>query len=135
VKISNKHIAEIADLLDAGQICYFHKQTGQIEHHTDPDSPFFDPDKWKDIISYIKKDSNNFMRFELMDSRDSYKVMANFAHSIQDTTISEKLVDTLAQPKPFQNFKHQIQYLNYLDDWYKFKQSAMMDWVRQQIAE
>lgn len=70
-----------------------------------------------------------------MDSRESYQIMVNFAHSIKDMTISEKLLYILSQPKPFQNFKHHIQYLNYIDDWYKFKQTAMMDWVRQQIEE
>ncbi|SMG47968.1 Uncharacterised protein family (UPF0158) [Marivirga sericea] len=135
MKISEKHIAEIADLLDMGQVCYVHKQTDELLHHTDPDSLHFDPDQWKDIILSIKKDREAFIKFDPLDSRDSYNVMSNFAHSIKDMSISEKLLDTLARPKPFQNFKHQIQYLNYTDDWHQFKQAAMIDWVRQQIEE
>jgi len=135
MKLTDKQIAEIADLLDMGQVCYFHRLTGEIKHHTDPDSLFYDPDQWEDIISAVKKDRDNFVRFDPMGSRESYQTMVDFAHSIQDLTISDKLLKILSQSKPFQKFKHQIQLLQYTDDWHQFKQKAMIDWVRQQVEE
>ena len=56
MKPSQKDIKEIAELLDCGQLCFFHKKTGNIEHHPDPNSEFFDPDMWHDEIIKIESD-------------------------------------------------------------------------------
>ena len=44
-----------------------------------------------------------------MDSRESFRVMAEFAESFENNTTKIKLLTALEGHKPFANFKHQIE--------------------------
>ena len=81
-------IIEIAGLLDCGMICYFHRPTGTIESHPDPNDPYFDPDPWQDIIDKVENDWDNYEQFEKMYSNQGFQIMENFAYSLTDLKFS-----------------------------------------------
>lgn len=132
--LTDKHIVEIAELLDCGMICYFHRPSGTIESHSDPYDPYFDPEPWQDIIDKIEDDIDNYDRFEKMDSNQGFLVMENFAHSMADNVFKEKIFDRLSKRKPFQNFKILIDSSNYRQDWFDFKKKAYIEFVKRQIG-
>jgi len=131
--LTKEHISEIVGLLDSGMICYYHRQTGTIESHPDPDHPYFDPEPWQDIIDKIGNDRDNYDRFEKMNSNEGFRVMENFAHSLSDRNFRDKVLDRLSKGKPFQNFKTLIDSSDYRQDWFDFKKQAYIDFAKRQI--
>ncbi|WP_339701628.1 UPF0158 family protein [Algoriphagus aquimarinus] len=133
MKPTEKDIAEIADWLDCGMFCFYHKPTGVIESHPDPEDPFFDPEPWEELIEKIESDWNNYKSFEKMDSREGFQVMEDFAHSLSDFYFREKLLKQLSNRKPFQSFRYMIDESEYRQDWFDFKKKAYIEFVKGQI--
>lgn len=126
-------IKEIAELLDCGELCFFHQPTGAIEHYPDPDNPYVELEEWQDVLDKIDDDFNNYIRFEKMDSYQGFKVMEQFAESLSDTHFQTKLFDLLSKPKPFSKFKWAIDNSDYRQDWFDFKEQAYIKWVKEQL--
>lgn len=133
MELTEVQINEIAELLDCGMICYYHKLTGNIESITDPDNPYFDPEPWQDVIDKIENDISNYVRFEQMNSNESFQVMKDFSMSLSDSQLKENLLRQLSKPKPFQKFKYQIDNSDYRNDWFEFKKKAYAEFVKSQL--
>jgi hypothetical protein len=133
MKISEKDIVEIAELLDCGMICYYHRTNGSIESYPDPESDFFDPEPWQDVIDKVKKDKKNYLDFEKIDSNRAFEIMENFAHSQSDTAFKNQLFDRLSNRKPFQNFQSLVDSSAYREDWFDFKKKSNIDYVKHQL--
>ena len=70
-----------------------------------------------------------------MDSHDSFKVMERFADSVSDDSLREKLLIALQRPKPFANFKFEINNSGpYRQMWFDFQQEQQVEWVKDQLA-
>lgn len=82
---SEELIAEIAELLDCGLICYYHRLTGELESLPDQDGPYFDPEPWQDLIGKIEQDRDSYERFNKMNSNQGFQMMENFANDLTDT--------------------------------------------------
>jgi hypothetical protein len=135
INLTEKQIAEIAEWLDCGMTCYFHRPTGEIEYHPDQEDPFVDPELWKEVMEKIENDWGNYERFEKMNSREGFEVMENFAYSIPDLKFRERILDRLSNRKPFQNFKILIDSSAYRQDWFDFKKKAYIEFEKMQIED
>ena len=133
MKPTEEQIKEMAELLGCGQICYFHSPSGRIEHHADPDNEYFDPGAWQGNIDRIEADWENYQRFEKMDSRQSFRVMEDFAETVTEIGFRSRLLGLLSGPRPFSKFKRAIDSSRYRQDWFAFKERAYINWVHQQI--
>lgn len=131
--ITEKQIIEIAELLDCGMMCFYHRPTGTIESHPDLEDPYFDPESWQDTIDKIENDWDNYDKFEKMDSNQGFLMMENFAYSLTDNNFRNRILDRLSKRKPFQNFKIFIDSSDYRQNWFEFKKNAYIDFVKQQI--
>lgn len=130
---SDEHIREIAELLDCGELCFFHEPTGTIEHHPDSDGDYFDPEPWQETMDKIDSDWSNYLRFEKMDSRQGYRVMEDFANSLSDDDFRTRLFEQLSERKPFSKFKWVVDNSEYRQCWFDFKEQANIDWVHEQL--
>ena len=71
-----------------------------------------------------------------MESHDSYRVMADFVDEVDDNRFKEQLITTLNKPKPFSQFKFQIDTNGkFRQQWFDFRHQRMIDWVSNQIDE
>jgi hypothetical protein len=131
--LSDKDISEIADLLDCGMVCFYHRTTGEIESHPDPDGLYFDPEPWQDVINKVENDWANYAKFEKMNSNEGFQMMENFAHSLSDNYFRDKILDQLSGGKPFQKFKRLIDSSDFRQEWFDFKNNANIDFVKRQI--
>lgn len=131
--LTEEHITEIAELLDCGMTCYFHRPTGAIESHPNQDDPYFDPEPLQDIIDKIESDLDNYERFEKMSSNEGFHVMEDFAYSLTNSIFRDKILERLSNRKPFQKFKSMIDSSEYRQDWFEFKKNAYLDFVKRQI--
>ena len=135
MKPTEEHIKEIAELLDCGELCFFHESTGTIEHHPDPDSEYFDPEPWQETLDRIDANWSEYQRFEKMDSNQAFRVMEDFANSVTDENFRTRLFNQLSQRKPFSKFKWAIDNSEYRQNWFDFKEQAYINWVREQLAD
>ncbi len=57
--------------------------------------------------------------------------MEDFLETIEDKQLHELLINALNRPKPFRNFKLQIDnFGDYRQKWFDFKQMRYIQWVR-----
>jgi hypothetical protein len=64
---------------------------------------------WKEEIAKVKKNRKKFIEIESMSSPESFKVMEEFVHSLENNPTKIRLLTALEGHKPFANFKHQIE--------------------------
>ena len=124
ITLTEKQIKEIADFLDCGLICLYNKKTKELITITEfDDYPNSDEVNWDDLI-----------KFENLNSDDSFKLMADFVEQIDNNFLKEKLINVLNRSKPFKNFKMQIDNSGeYRQKWFDFKNRKYVDYVKSQI--
>lgn len=116
-------------------ICFYHRLTGAIESHPDPNDVYFEPEPWQEVIDKIEAGWDNYITFEKMSSREAFRVMENFADTISDLDDRSKALERLARRGPFRQFKDYIESSPYRQDWFDFRSQAYMDSVREQVEE
>ena len=132
MKLTDNQIREIAELLECGLQCYVHKPTDTIEYHPDIDE-MFDPEPWQDLIDKIEENWDDYERFEKMDSSQAFRVMEDFVDSIDPNETKKRLEYALSRPKPFRNFKYEIDQSKYRQTWFDFRLNANINWVKKQL--
>ena len=137
IKLTEQQINEIASELDAGMRCFYNKQTGEVKTIPDFDSWFgADQEPWEEDLTELDENRINYIEFEDMSSRESFKIMANFTESVEDVQLRDRLIDSLNRSKPFRNFKRIIDNSgDYREKWFEFKEAKYIEWVKGQIKQ
>lgn len=129
-------LLEIADLLDAGELVYLNTQTFEILSHPDPVR--WDDSEYAHLIQEVKDkvalEPENYIAIDPPDARDSYRIMEDFAFSITDERLRDRLLEALNSKKPFRYFRATVEDSPLLDDWYDFKDARMKEWLVEQLA-
>ena len=135
--LTKDEIKEIAEYLDCGMICYYHKKTNEITTILDFDSHLgADEEPWEELINEVDEHRDDYVEFERMDTRESFLVMSDFTEVVDDSALREKLIDALNRPKPFGNFKWIIDNSgDYREKWFEFKNQKYIEWVEDKIRE
>lgn len=135
MKLTDQQIKEIADNLDSGMRCFYNKQTGIIKTVLNFDSWIgADEEPWEEELKEIDENWSDYFEFEGMISRDSFNLMADFAESIDNPRLQDRLINALNKSKPFQNFKWQIDNSGeYRQQWFDFKNMHYIELVKGQI--
>ena len=121
-------IKKIAQELDCGFDCYYNSKTNEIV--TIPNfSHIADEDDFKEAfradLEKVKKHQADFMKIEVLQSFENFKIMELFVEQLPDKKIQSELENVLANKKPFQNFKHKIDLSDFRQNWFDFKQSEL----------
>ena len=161
-KFSNEQISDIAGEVDAfGNICHINGETGEIvylmaedslieigisldddEDRTASGSRLPVPDWQKEMIAQEKVNiakidswgEERTIVIEKPASHESFQIMRSFvAKVIPEGRLKEDLEEALLRSKPFRNFKTIIDNCQYREDWFKFKQTAIEEYVRDAI--
>lgn len=133
--MTNEQLNEIAGQLEFGFLCFIHKKTKALVVIPDELShPDMDTESWEKEIKEIDKNRKSYFEVEKMDSRESFKVMEDFVDTVDDDRIQDKLRESLQRPKPFQNFRFDIdRSVPYREKWFEFKKNRNIEWVKGQI--
>lgn len=137
MKLTEKQIKEIADNLDSGMKCYYNLKTGDIKTIIDFDKWIgADEEPWAEDIKEIENNWDDYFEFEGMSSNTSFNLMVDFAESIDNQRLQDKLFKVLNRTKPFQNFKWQVDNSGeYRQKWFDFKNKRFIEWVKEQIED
>lgn len=122
--------------LDCGFDCYYNSKTNEIV--TIPNfSHIADEDDFKEAfrsdLEKVKKHQADFMKIEVLQSFENFKIMELFVEQLPDKKIQSELENVLANKKPFQNFKHKIDLSDFRQNWFDFKQSELEKIVKNQM--
>tara|TARA_R110000765_G_scaffold425019_2_gene537011 strand:- start:27 stop:473 length:447 start_codon:yes stop_codon:yes gene_type:complete len=134
---SQKNIVkEIAENLDCGNNCYYNSKTNEIV--TIPNfSNTSDEQELKeffqDDLNKINNQKADFIKFEVLESFESFKIMERFSEQMTDEKFKLKLRDILDRKKPFQNFKNAIDQSDFRQEWFDFKQNELEKIVKSQL--
>jgi len=80
---------------------------------------------FQDDFKKIESQKKDLIKFEVLESFESYKIMEDFKNQIEDDKFQKNLDQALNKRKPFQNFKNLIDNSEYREQWFKFKQSEI----------
>lgn len=136
ITLTDEQIKSIAGDLQCGMMVYYNTDTGEINNilNTEKNS-FGDNDFWYKEIRKIKKTWKNYVVFEEIETHESFRIMEDFAHSVDNNRLRDSLLDILQMKKPFANFKWKIDSSGkYREQWFAFRDQRYFDWVKQQIA-
>ncbi len=130
-----EQLNQIADELDNGFKCYLHKNNGSVI--SIPDElryPDMEIDSWEGEIKQINSHPSEYIEIEPLDTRESFRIMEDFVDTVSDPAIQTRLAESLQRPKPFQNFRLDIDRCGpYRQKWFDFKKNRTVAWVKEQI--
>lgn len=137
IKLTDQQIKEIAENLDGGMKCYYNEQTGEIKILLDFDNfDGADEELWEEEIKEIDEHWGDLVEFEKISSRESFQLMVDFAESVDNPRLQERLFIALNRSKPFRNFKWQIDNSGeYRQRWFKYKDQRYIEWVKEQLND
>jgi hypothetical protein len=135
MKLTKKQIEEIADDLDCGMRCFYHLKTREITTLLNYDHWMgADTEPWEEDMEEIDENWGDYFEFQGFESHESFQIMADFAESIDNPKLQNKLISALNRSKPFRNFKWQIDNSGeYRQQWFQFKKTRYIQWVIEQI--
>ena len=136
MEVSKEILNDIADSLEAGFKCYIHKETHEVITFPDEDR-FTDMDQepWQDDIDKVFDNHEKYIEIENMNSSESFRVMEDFVHSMENNSMKIRLLQAIEGLKPFGNFKHQIENSgDYRELWFTFRRNKNIDWVQNQLS-
>ncbi|MCG2419804.1 hypothetical protein K8089_12300 [Aequorivita sp. F47161] len=129
-------INQIAQKLDCGYDCYYNPKTNELI--TIPNfGRLWDEDEFRKSfaaeLKKVTKNKSDYIKFEVLESFESFKIMERFIAQIPDKQFQLELENILVRKKPFQNFKNRIDYSVYRQNWFDFKQRDLEKIVETQL--
>ncbi|MGO1584625.1 UPF0158 family protein [Mesonia sp.] len=127
-KMNSKIIKEIAGSLDCGEDCYLNRKTGELI--CIPNFSNFGYDEYfeavfEDDTRKVAQHPKDFIKFEVLESFESFKIMESFVESITENQFRLDLERILQRKKPFQNFKHAVESSKHRQVWFDFKRKEL----------
>ena len=129
-------VKRIAEELDSGFDCYYNSKSDDIIAIPSV-SLFSDEEDFKEAfqtqLETIEKHQADFIKFDVLQSFQSFKIMEQFVKLITDQMLKAELEQILANKKPFQNFKYKIDHSEFRQNWFDFKRNALEKIVVNQL--
>ncbi|EGV42617.1 hypothetical protein BZARG_1838 [Bizionia argentinensis JUB59] len=129
-------IKKIAQELDSGFDCYYNSKTNEIVS-IPSFSQFLEEEEFKedfrDDLKKVENQKADFIKFDVLESFESFKIMERFVEQLPDKNLKSKLENVLANKKVFQNFKYNIDHSDFREKWFDFKQSELEKIVENQL--
>jgi hypothetical protein len=129
-------IKSIAQELDSGFDCYYNSKTDEVigipNFAQMSDEETFNEAFGADLEK-IETQKEEFIKFEVLESFESFKIMERFVQQLSDKKLQLELENVLANKKPFQNFKYLIDHSDYRQDWFDFKLKELEKIVESQL--
>ncbi len=135
MKLTEKQINEIAEQLDCGLRCFYNRKTGEIKMLINQNHWIgADETLWEEDSDEIDENWPDYFEFEGFETHESFKIMADFADTVDNPILQKKLFNALNKSRPFRNFKWLIDNSGeYRQQWFDYKHRRYVDWVKEQI--
>lgn len=134
IEIKPETLKMIAEYLDSGVLCFYHKTTGELE--TYPKDLEFSglEDEWADVTDKIEANRMDYLELEPMSSFEAFKIMEGFIDNIDHVPTHNKFIDAISRKKPFQHFNDLLHYYPDLrQQWFAYKLERYIEFVKDQF--
>ncbi|WP_304156185.1 UPF0158 family protein, partial [Mesonia mobilis] len=88
---------------------------------------------FREDLEKIKNHQADFIKIEVLQSFESFKIMELFIRQLHDKKLQAELESVLTNKKPFQNFKNRIDNSDYRKTWFDFKQNELENFVKNKL--
>ena len=133
----SKIIKEIAQNLNCGLDSYFNSKTDEIISIPNF-SQIMDEEEFQEAFKAdllkISKNESNYIKIEVLESFESFKIMERFVLQMPENQLKSDLEKTLQNKKPFQNFKYSIENSDFRKLWFEFKQNELEKIVTDELG-
>lgn len=130
-------IDEMAQSLDMGLQCLIHKETGVIHSQVLSLEQLEESGLTLDDISPEERDilenPTNYHEIEKMPSSEAFSIMQDFAFSVSNKRLQDRLFQALERRKPFSNFKRIIDNSSVRENWFAFKGERYFNYVKKEL--
>jgi len=160
-KFTDEQIHELAEEIGMGySVCYVNRDTGEYiimmdnqsladygiywdeEEVVDDDTVYENVSGWQqemydDVKTDMKKiDSwEHVLHIKKLESFESFRIMENFVDEvIPEGKLKQNFWNALSKSHPFRNFNAIVHNCDYREDWFKYKQKALEEYVREVIG-
>lgn len=135
IEIKPEIIKEIAGWLDTGMLCFYHKTTGELESYPENLEYSGMEDTWTEVTEKIEASPDDYMAFEPMSSSEAFRVMEDFAGTIEDSFTYTRFRDALSHKGPFRNFNNLLhEYPELRQQWFEYKNTRYIAYVEELIG-
>ena len=135
--LTEEQIKEIAENFDIGMRCFYPLKNGEIKTTPDfLDGDWIDQDTepWQETLDKLDENWGDYFEFEKMTSNESFEIMTDFAETVDNQNLQDRIFKALNKPKPFRNFKWEIDNSGeYRQKWFDYKNQRMIEFVKTQI--
>jgi len=136
IEIKPEKLQEIAEYLDMGMLCFYHKATGELESYPKDLEDSGLEDEWADVTGKIDANLADYFEFEAMSSSEAFRVMEAFIDDIDYVPTHNKFIDAISRRKPFQNFNNLLHYYPDLcQQWFAYKLEKYIEFVKEQVDQ
>ena len=129
---TKQEIREIADQLEMGFRCFYHRETGALVFIPDEFKHVgMDTEAWDEEMEKLEEDYTSYREIEALHSSESFRIMADFAEGLRGANrLQDRLIDALNNKHPFRNFKYIIDNSGeYREIWFDYKNARMIELV------
>lgn len=131
-------IKEIAEELDMGNRCYFHRTTLKLLFIPDFDNnSYAEREFFEEELDELENNFDEYMEIAKPNSNDSFEIMLNFVESLDyKNNLKQQLANALQKSKPFRHFKFLIDNSGPCrQQWFDFKSQQLQQWVLDKFNE
>ena len=132
MKITSEKINEIAQELEAGMKVYLNRETLEIKPILDWED-ISDNEIWEEEVEDILKEWSSYLVISKMESWEAFRVMEEFADSVDDEVFREGLIKILNRKSPFANFKAEVESSPYRQNWFDFRLKKYEEYVKEHL--
>jgi hypothetical protein len=129
-------VPQVAEIIDAGLICFLNRDTLEIEEVSktfvdDPDEFEAMTGESAESLNLKYTDWESYITFEPLKSHETFLIMEEFAENMEDKKLKGELFNALSHRRPFANFKDIIDNSRYRQDWFDFKKQWLENHIRE----
>lgn len=134
--ITPETIKNIAEELEIGMLCFYHKTTGEVESYPKELEYSGLEDMWEEVTDKIEANRDDYIEIEPMPGYLAFRVMEDFTNAVRDLRTRARLTDALSRKKPFRQFGDMLGYYPELrQEWFAYKTERYMEYVKDQIMD
>lgn len=124
-------IREIAEQLDLGERVFMNRETLELLTYPDPErSDVGDAAYLMDeVLDIVEEEPEQYIEFPPPTSRNSYRIMEDFMHTLSDPILQKNINFALNSGKPFRNFRRALEQDNLEDEWQAYKAKRLAEYV------
>lgn len=136
--LTEEQIKEIAEQLDCGFRCFWHKVIGEILFVPDFNNELYaHSGLLEDELQKLENNFDDYIEIEKPSSSDSFEIMTNFTAQLDENDkLKNRLIKALNNRKPFREFKLIIDNSGaYRQQWFDFKNGQLKQLVRERFKQ